>query len=57
MLLILFFVSLLISTDWLILFELAFSTLQTHNLVKHDSCSSVELDKLSEQEVKTNFMS
>nr|QWT43321.1 kinesin-like protein KIN11A [Citrullus lanatus] len=29
---------------------IAFGTLQSHNLVKHDSCSSVELDKLSEQD-------
>ncbi|XP_011649666.1 kinesin-like protein KIN-6 isoform X1 [Cucumis sativus] len=36
---------------------IAFSTLQTHNLVKHDSCSSVELDKLSEQEESTSVES
>ncbi|XP_038885527.1 kinesin-like protein KIN-6 isoform X3 [Benincasa hispida] len=29
---------------------IAFDTLQAHSLVKHDSCSSVELDKLSEQD-------
>lgn len=40
----------LVPTDRLVIWDSAFGTLQSRILVKHDSCSSVELDKFSEQD-------